>query len=395
MRTHFSCLIVVVLSFFLDSASRTHEVSEPPSSASSIHSPSAVDLPLSRPQSHEDELNSSAAGIPPQGRSPSRGRARDNAGSRPPGSASQSRTASMLRSYPSSPFGSGQAFTPMNSNSPSASNSIFSQAQLPSEHASDSPVRDRGRRHARFSFAGVSNALLDAVKERLRSNSPHMRAGKERGRTPMSRDQSPDGAPSRSSRNPSMIRESSIDLEYGRGRTRARDQDSSKGKDKERSTLGRIGGALGLDVETKQAKHDENWKEFKKGSYTYPISFAIPGDSPPSFSTEFGSITYQLKATVHRPGTFTHKLTASREVVLIASPGEDDLDESDNIVVQREWDSQMHYAIIISGRAFPIGSPIPLHITFMPLTKIKIFRVTAVVEGMNSFLIQMHSFFQA
>lgn len=72
---------------------------------------------------------------------------------------------------------------------------------------------------------------------------------------------------------------------------------------------------------------------------------------------------------------------ASREVVLIASPGEDDLDESDNIVVQREWDSQMHYAIIISGRAFPIGSSIPLHVTFMPLTKIKIFRISVVVEG--------------
>ena len=58
---------------------------------------------------------------------------------------------------------------------------------------------------------------------------------------------------------------------------------------------------------------------------------------------------YRLKATVHRSGTFTYKLTASREVVLIASPGEDDLDESDNIVVQREWDSQMNYAIVISA----------------------------------------------
>ena len=91
------------------------------------------------------------------------------------------------------------------------------------------------------------------------------------------------------------------------------------------------------------------------GTYTYPISFSIPGDSPPSLQCEFGCVSYQLKATVHRPGTFTHKLTASHEVTLIASPGEDDLDESDNILVQREWDSQMHYMITISGRAFPIG----------------------------------------
>lgn len=92
-------------------------------------------------------------------------------------------------------------------------------------------------------------------------------------------------------------------------------------------------------------------------------------------------MSYRLKATVHRPGAFTQRLTASREVMLIASPGEDDLDESDNIVVQREWDAQMHYMIVISGRAFPIGSTIPIQLTFMPISKIKIFRISAVLEG--------------
>ena len=74
-------------------------------------------------------------------------------------------------------------------------------------------------------------------------------------------------------------------------------------------------------------------------------------------------------------------MTASRPVTLIASPGEDDVEESDNIVVQREWDSQMHYQIIISGRTFPIGSTIPIHITFMPIAKVKIYRISAVLEG--------------
>ena len=84
---------------------------------------------------------------------------------------------------------------------------------------------------------------------------------------------------------------------------------------------------------------------------------------------------------MHRPGTFTTRLTATRDVTLIACPGEDDLDESDNIVVQREWDSQMHYLIIVSGRAFPIGSSIPLQITFMPIAKIKVYRISAYIEG--------------
>lgn len=117
------------------------------------------------------------------------------------------------------------------------------------------------------------------------------------------------------------------------------------------------------------------------GTYTYPISFAIPANSPPTLLCEFGSVTYRLKATVHRPGAFTTRMTASRDVTLIACPGEDDLEESDNIVVQREWDSQMHYLIIISGRSFPIGSVIPLELTFMPISKLKIHRISALIEG--------------
>ena len=117
------------------------------------------------------------------------------------------------------------------------------------------------------------------------------------------------------------------------------------------------------------------------GIYTYPISMVIPPNAPPSLQCDFGAVAYRLKATVHRPGTFTHRMTASRPVTLIASPGEDDVEESDNIVVQREWDSQMHYQIIISGRTFPIGSTIPIHITFMPIAKVKIYRISAVLEG--------------
>ncbi len=41
----------------------------------------------------------------------------------------------------------------------------------------------------------------------------------------------------------------------------------------------------------------------------------------------------------------------------------------------------MLYMIIISGRAFPIGSTIPVQLTFMPLQKIKVFRLSAAIEG--------------
>ena len=74
-------------------------------------------------------------------------------------------------------------------------------------------------------------------------------------------------------------------------------------------------------------------------------------------------------------------MTTSREVTLVAAPGEDDLEETDSLVVQRQWDNQMHYVICVSGRAFPIGSVIPIHVTLFPTAKVKVYRVAAVLEG--------------
>ena len=43
----------------------------------------------------------------------------------------------------------------------------------------------------------------------------------------------------------------------------------------------------------------------------------------------------------------------------------------------------MQYLIVISGRSFSIGSHIPITITFMPWTKMKIYRVSGIIEGMS------------
>lgn len=121
---------------------------------------------------------------------------------------------------------------------------------------------------------------------------------------------------------------------------------------------------------------------FVKGTYTYPISFLIPNNTPPTLHCTLGSVQYTLKATVHRAGAFSTRLTARREVTLVAAPGEDDLDESDNILVQRQWEDQMHYVIAVHGKAFPIGGKIPLSVTFMPMAKIKIYRISSTLEGL-------------
>ncbi|EJD08036.1 uncharacterized protein FOMMEDRAFT_131011 [Fomitiporia mediterranea MF3/22] len=351
----------------------SREASEPHSSSSSI-----ADIPLSRRESH-DEHDSSI-----HDRNASRGRSyipTTHVNGVQTGSRTPSVSTALTSPLASRHAPSHDSVDTSADNSTNNSSSILASPSraTDNEHHIDSasPHRDRGRRHARFSLAMVSNVLLDAVKERVRSNS-RPREGKERAFTPTaSREHSPEGH--RSSHVRSGLVDHSVDEEVERGRQTLRDNEHAKQKEKEKSTLERITDVLGIHTEPASGE-GEGWKEFKKGTYTYPISFAIPGDSPPSLQCDFGTVGYSLKATVHRPGAFTHRLTATREVTFIACPGEDDIDESDNIVVQREWDSQMHYMIIISGRAFPIGSSIPIHLTFMPIAKVKIFRISAYLE---------------
>jgi len=88
-----------------------------------------------------------------------------------------------------------------------------------------------------------------------------------------------------------------------------------------------------------------------------------------------------LKAEVHRPGAFTTKLTAQREVLVVAAPGEEDTEESENIIVERQWDTQLQYLIAISGRSFPTGGTIPLDLTIMPFTKAKVHRISIYIDG--------------
>ncbi|TBU31123.1 hypothetical protein BD311DRAFT_148572 [Dichomitus squalens] len=213
----------------------------------------------------------------------------------------------------------------------------------------------RGRKNKRFTFA---SALFEAMKDRVRSRSPlveqdHVHQTHSGYTTPP------------------------------RGRTLDRTLPQLPEIDfpahKEPSALGRMGEVLGFEVEDGR-EYGDGWKEFRKGVYTYPISFAIPASAPPSLSVDYGSVTWKLKAVVHRPGAFKTKMTASQDITVVATPGEDDTEDSESIIVERQWDSQMQYLIVISGRSFAIGGTMPISITFMPFTKMKVHRISVIVE---------------
>lgn len=130
-----------------------------------------------------------------------------------------------------------------------------------------------------------------------------------------------------------------------------------------------------------QYHQQADWREFKKGTYTYSISLPLPANLPPTIHADFGRNTYALKATVRRSGPLTPNLTAEREVVLVHAPDEEGTEETEAVVVERTWEDALTYRVFISGRSFACGSTIPLWMKFIPLgEKVKVWRLTATLE---------------
>jgi hypothetical protein len=144
-----------------------------------------------------------------------------------------------------------------------------------------------------------------------------------------------------------------------------------------------IGEALGLGDE--KPSEGDGWHTFRSGTYNYPVSFQLPSTLPPSIQCDFGSVHYRLRATVHRPGSFSHRLTTTVPIDVICMPDEEDADDGDAIVVERQWDindhPQLRYLLSIGGRHFTEGSEIQWNIRLMPLNKVKLYRITIILEG--------------
>ncbi|KAF8161303.1 hypothetical protein B0H34DRAFT_796110 [Crassisporium funariophilum] len=345
------------------------QATSPPasSSARSLSSMRQQEQSLSRHSSLGDVIPEYGTPEYPTPRSPSTARSpTPPLSSRIPQSFSRT-TPSQPRSQTHSP--SASTYHPLDSH---ASTSTSTSTQQP-----------RGRKGSRFSFSAVSNVLIDAV----RSGSPRT------GKFQMSRER---GKGRESLDLPRRNQRESLDEGDARGRTMERgagvDVVLDESRERVRESKERGGGVIGRmlrdkdRVKEKEKDKDkgkgikDGWKEFKKGTYTYPISFSIPGNAPPTMTCDYGTVSWRLKANVHRPGAFKAKMTAVREVVTIACPTEEDTEDTENIIVERHWDSQLQYLISISGRSFYVGGTVPVTLTMMPLAKIKIYRLSVYVE---------------
>ncbi|KAK5118885.1 hypothetical protein LTR62_000095 [Meristemomyces frigidus] len=123
----------------------------------------------------------------------------------------------------------------------------------------------------------------------------------------------------------------------------------------------------------------KGYRTFLPGDYVY--NFELPLDSrlPETIDVELGSVKYELEAEVTRSGAFRANLVGAKDVTLIRAPAEGSLEQVEPIAISRNWEDQLHYDIVISGKSFPLGSQVPIAFKLTPLAKVQCHRIKVLV----------------
>lgn len=123
----------------------------------------------------------------------------------------------------------------------------------------------------------------------------------------------------------------------------------------------------------------KGYRTFMPGDYIY--NFELPLDSrlPETIDVDLGSVKYELEATVERAGAFRANLIGTKQVTLIRAPAEGSLEQVEPIAISRNWEDQLHYDIVISGKSFPLGSQVPIAFKLTPLAKVQCHRIKVLV----------------
>jgi hypothetical protein len=123
----------------------------------------------------------------------------------------------------------------------------------------------------------------------------------------------------------------------------------------------------------------KGYRTFLPGDYLYNFELPIDSRLPETIDAELGFVKYELEATLERSGAFRSNLVGVKEVELIRAPAEGSLEQVEPIAISRNWEDQLHYDIVISGKSFPLGSKVPIAFKLTPLAKVQCHRIKVLV----------------
>ncbi|KAK1751499.1 hypothetical protein QBC47DRAFT_434651 [Echria macrotheca] len=123
----------------------------------------------------------------------------------------------------------------------------------------------------------------------------------------------------------------------------------------------------------------KGYKVFPPGLYEYAFELPIDHSQLETIKLQYGSVKWDLETTVERAGAFKTNLHGKKEVSIVRLPDQMSLEMSEPISISRQWEDQLHYDIMISGKSFPIGTKIPIAFKLTPLAKVQVHKLKVFV----------------
>lgn len=114
---------------------------------------------------------------------------------------------------------------------------------------------------------------------------------------------------------------------------------------------------------------------FQPGEYIYTFEQAIPSSYPESVKADFGFVEYQLFVSIERFGAFKSNLTARLPVTLVRAQADTSVEETEPIAISRDWESQLHYDIVIASKDIILDAFLPIAFHFSPMDKVTLHRI--------------------
>ncbi|GAW22736.1 hypothetical protein ANO14919_122790 [Xylariales sp. No.14919] len=133
------------------------------------------------------------------------------------------------------------------------------------------------------------------------------------------------------------------------------------------------------DMQSTEIVQPKTYKTFHPGRYEYSFELPIDHHQLETTKLQFGSVKWDLEATVERAGAFKPNLHGSKEVRIVRVPDQLSLEMTEPISISRQWEDQLHYDIMISGKSFPIGTQIPIAFKLTPLAKVQVHKLKVFV----------------
>ncbi|KAI0017588.1 hypothetical protein F4780DRAFT_587444 [Xylariomycetidae sp. FL0641] len=119
----------------------------------------------------------------------------------------------------------------------------------------------------------------------------------------------------------------------------------------------------------------KTYKVFYPGTYEYTFELPIDHHQLETTKLQFGSVKWELETIVERAGAFKPNLHGSKEVRIVRVPDQLSLEMTEPISISRQWEDQLHYDIMISGKSFPVGTKIPIAFKLTPLAKVQVHKI--------------------